>query len=239
MAMLSYQVLIPAFNAEKTLPILLQQLHELPQKPAGILVIDDGSVDSTRAVALAWKAQIFRFAHNQGKGKALRQGFAMLKDDRSADYILCLDADLQHPVSSIPALLQVTEKLHSRFVLGIRKRSSSAMPWSRRLSNSITSTVLSILTGQKIRDSQCGFRLVAKNVLREISLHEDGFQLESEMLLRIGARKIRIDQVSIPTIYNAGGSHIRHLQDTFRFIRLIIKEIGLRCRCSLSSKKQR
>jgi glycosyltransferase involved in cell wall biosynthesis len=237
--MFSYQVLIPAYNAAKTLPVLLRQLEELPQKPAGILIIDDGSTDSTSAVAAAGNARIYRFPRNQGKGRALRQGFDLLRDDQKAGFIVCLDADLQHPVSSIPVLLNEAEKLQSRFIIGVRQRSSSTMPLSRRLSNSITSRVISLLSGQMIRDSQCGFRLVAKNVLREIKLSENGFQLESEMLLRVAARKIRIDQVPIPTIYNSEGSHIHHVLDTTRFILLIFKELGRLLKWNIQSKRQK
>jgi glycosyltransferase involved in cell wall biosynthesis len=237
--MFSYQVLIPAYNAAKTLPAVLRQLEALPQKPSGILVIDDGSTDSTGAVVAGGNAQVHRFSRNQGKGKALRQGFELLRDDQQAEFIVCLDADLQHPVSSIPVMLTAAEKLQSRFMIGVRHRSASSMPLLRRLSNSITSAVISLLSGQKILDSQCGFRLVAKNVLREISLSENGFQLESEMLLRVAARKIRIDQLPIPTIYNSAGSHIHHVQDTVRFIVLITKEIGHRLRWNFQSKRQK
>jgi glycosyltransferase involved in cell wall biosynthesis len=237
--MFSYQVLIPAYNAAKTLPTLLRQLQELPQKPAGILVIDDGSTDSTSALAESGNAQVYRFSRNQGKGKALRQGFDLLRDDQQAGLIICLDADLQHPVNSVPVMLNEAQKLRSRFIIGVRQRSSSTMPLSRRLSNSITSRVISLLCGQKIMDSQCGFRLVAKDVLREISLSENGFQLESEMLLRVAARKIRIDQVPIPTIYNSAASHINHVQDTIRFVFLIIKEIGHRLRWNIPGKRQK
>jgi glycosyltransferase involved in cell wall biosynthesis len=232
----SYQVLIPAYNAGKTLSTLLGQLQELPQKPVNVLVIDDGSDDSTSDLARSVKAQVYRFSHNRGKGRALRQGFSMLMQNQDADYIICMDADLQHPAESIMDLLAAAEKCNSQFVIGVRNRSWSSMPWARRLSNFLTSAVISILTGQKIKDSQCGFRLIAKDVLKEISMREDGFQFESEMLLQIAAKKIEIDQVPIPTIYNAAGSHIHHVQDTLRFILLIIREIGQRVVCSLKSK---
>jgi len=235
--MLSYQVLIPAYNAEKTLAELLRQLRELPQKPVNILVIDDGSKDSTSDIARAAGVQLYRFSHNSGKGRALRQGFSMLQNDCSAEYIICMDADLQHPPACIPDLLTAAEVRASRFVIGTRSRSWSSMPVSRRLSNFLTSMMISMLTGQKLKDSQCGFRLIAKDVLKEISVSQEGFQLESEMLLRIATRKIRIDEVPIPTIYNSAGSHIHHFKDTLRFILLISREIGQRVKCSLKNKK--
>jgi len=237
--MIPYHVLIPAYNAEHTLPILLSQLQKLREKPISILVIDDGSSDATSAVVKEFKVEGFKFPQNRGKGRALRHGFNMLLENTDADYIVCLDADLQHPVSFIPVFINEAENKNSWFVMGYRHQSISVMPWSRILSNFITSQIISGLTGQKIRDSQCGFRLIAKSVLREINLQEDGFQLESEMLLRIATRKIRIDQVAIPTIYNHDNSHIHHFKDTIKFIVLIIKEIGYKLRCSLKNKKQK
>jgi glycosyltransferase involved in cell wall biosynthesis len=237
--MLTYHVLVPAYNAGGTLPILLGQLQNLHDKPEGVLIVDDGSTDATTDIAKQYNADVFRFPQNRGKGRALRQGFTMLLENRNADYIICLDADLQHPVSMIPDFIRTAENKKSRFIIGYRSRSIKLMPWPRILSNFITSRILSFLTGQNIKDSQCGFRLISKEVLKETPLQENGFQLESEMLLRLASRRIRIDQIPVPTIYTRGNSHIHHVQDTIKFISLIIKEIGHRVWYSLKNIKQK
>ena len=102
------------------------------------------------------------------------------------------------------------------------------MPFSRVISNFITSFILSILTKQKILDSQCGFRLIHKNLLKELQLDKNDFQLESEMVLRASEKNIKIHFIPISTIYNTEKSHIRHIEVTFKFIFLIINEIKKR-----------
>ena len=97
------------------------------------------------------------------------------------------------------------------------------MPAHRILSNSITSYILSKLTGQKIEDSQCGYRLIKRKVIEKMELGEDGYQLESEMLLKSAQNDVKIDFVPIPTIYNTEKSHMRNFSDTLKFIRLIVK----------------
>jgi glycosyltransferase involved in cell wall biosynthesis len=237
--MVTYQVLIPAYNAEKTLPVLLRQIQQLAHQPAGVLVIDDGSADGTAAAARSANAQVYRLDTNGGKGRALCRGFEILVNDHAAENIICMDADLQHPAASIPDFLDKVSTCNSRFVIGVRRRSGSGMPLSRRLSNSITSLVLSLLAGQKIKDSQCGFRLIGKDVLAGLSLRQKGFQLESEMLLEVAARKIKIAEVAIPTLYAAEHSHIHHVADTFKFIHFILLTLGQRMICALRNKKRK
>ena len=98
------------------------------------------------------------------------------------------------------------------------------MPFLRVISNRTTSALLSMLTRQKIKDSQCGFRLIQRRVLEDIKLNENGFQLESEFIIEAVKKGYAISFVPIPTIYNQEESNINHLGDTFRFIRLFIKE---------------
>ena len=97
------------------------------------------------------------------------------------------------------------------------------MPASRIVSNTLTSLIISLLIGQPVRDSQCGFRFYSRALLEHFVLSERRFHLESEALLRAGWGKWRIGWVSIPTIYNGSPSAIRHLPDTLNFVQLVLK----------------
>jgi glycosyltransferase involved in cell wall biosynthesis len=223
--MLKYQILIPAFNAANTLPILLEQIEHLVEKPLSILVIDDGSTDKTYEHCTNGRAKILKIEHNRGKGFALKYGIKYLINDSKAEYILFMDADLQHPVSSIPNFIARAEEKGSVFIIGKRNKSIKNMPLHRIISNSITSFIISILSGQKVWDSQCGFRLIHKDVLKKIKMSEDGFQFESEMLIRAAKKNVKLDFIQIPTIYNAEKSYIANFHDTYKFILLIVKEL--------------
>ena len=219
----SYQILIPAYNAGKTLSVLLDELMSMIPAPLGITVVDDGSSDETAMLCRSYPVEIFRNPVNQGKGSALKTGFEAFLTSAQADYLLCMDADLQHPAASISDFLEKAEQTADRFIIGSRKRTAQQMPVHRILSNLLTSRLLSMLTKQKIEDSQCGFRLIHRDVLQKISLLENGFQLESEMLLKAARAGVRISFVPIPTIYAKEKSSMRNLQDTLRFIRLIVR----------------
>jgi len=223
--MIRYNVLIPAYNAEKTISELLSQISVLTQPPDNIIVVDDGSLDKTTQICEKHNVRLIRNVENRGKGYVLKIGFKAFLEDATTEYLLCLDADLQHPVSSVPDFLRVAEEKNSKFVLGVRKDRLKSMPGHRVMSNLLTSHIISWFSGQKIMDSQCGFRLIHRDVLTKIKLTENGYQLESEMLLESAKEGFLIDWVSIPTIYNDEKSYIGNFSDTFRFTRLIFKEL--------------
>jgi len=222
---MKYVILIPAYNAEKTLPQLLRQIGALTVLPDKVFVIDDGSGD--RTVELAKNDNltvVMSLPVNRGKGEALKQGFDLIRRQSDAEFILCMDADLQHPVASVSDFLKAAETSDSRFIIGRRERKSGLMPVHRILSNTITSWMISLLSGQKIPDSQCGFRLIHRKVIERMDLREEGFQLESEMIVRAARLGCRIGSVDIPTVYNGKSSNISNLKDTVRFIRWVMRE---------------
>jgi len=223
--MIRYDVLIPAYNAEKTISELLSQLSTLNQPPQNIIVVDDGSEDKTAQICENHNVRLIRNFKNRGKGDVLKVGFRAFLNDSSSEYLLCLDADLQHPVSSIPDFLATAMDKKSKFVLGVREDRLKSMPGHRVLSNLLTSQMISWFSGQNIADSQCGFRLIHKDVLKIVQLRENGYQLESEMILESAKAGFYIDCVSIPTIYNNEKSYIANFSDTYRFTRLILREI--------------
>lgn len=223
--MIRYDVLIPAYNAETTISELISQLSSLIQPPKNIIVVDDGSQDNTVKICENHIVRVIRNIENRGKGYVLKIGFKTFLEDSSTEYLLCLDADLQHPVSSVPDFLRVAENKQSKFVLGVRKDRLKSMPGHRVLSNLLTSYIISWFSGQDIKDSQCGFRLIHRDLLKKVKLAENGYQLESEMILDSAREGFLIDYVSIPTIYNDEKSYIGNFSDTFRFTRLIFREI--------------
>jgi len=220
-----YIILIPAYNAENSIGNLLDEINTLEIKPSQVIVVDDGSSDKTAMIAEKKDAVLIRLPKNQGKGFALKRGFECAKHLSEIEFILCMDADLQHPVFSIPNFINTANKLNSDFILGNRNKSFKSMPLHRIISNKLTSRIISILTGQIIKDSQCGMRLIRKDILKNIQLSENGFQLESEIIFRIAEQKYRINHVDIPTIYNSEMSNIGNISDTFKFIKLMFKEM--------------
>lgn len=223
--MINYDILIPAYNAQNTISELINQIKNINEIPSRIVVVDDGSIDKTPEIIKNLVNSVIILEENRGKGFALRMGFEDFLNSSESDYLLCIDADLQHPVPYIHKFLHFAEESASEFIIGKRERKFGVMPLLRIISNSTTSLVLSIICNQKIEDSQCGFRLIHRNALEKLSLFEDGFQLESEMIVEAAKKNIKIDFIQIPTIYNGHVSHINHLGDTIRFIRLVFSQL--------------
>jgi len=219
----SVQVLIPAFNAAATLPGLLERLKTM-RELAGVLVVDDGSTDGTGTVAESGGASVIRHDVNRGKGAALRTGFRALLDNGPTDCVVTMDADLQHDVDDIPKLLAARDATKAGIVVGVRKRLGSGMPVLRILSNTLTSILVSTRAGIAIADSQCGYRLIGSEVLRSVESESDGFEAETEILIRAAAKGFSIVGVPVKTLYGGEHSHMTHWATTKRFIRTLLKE---------------
>jgi glycosyltransferase involved in cell wall biosynthesis len=219
---LNVLVAIPAFNAEKTLPRLVAQLKEIPQV-SSVLVVDDGSSDDTAEVARKSGATVISFRTNFGKGASLKTAFryAIAK---SYDYLITMDADLQHEISTIPAMIETVVEEGVDLVIGSRRKDSEAMPFDRLLSNRLTSIVTSLLCNRLVEDSQCGFRVLKVKALESLKLDCDKFDLETEILIRASRYGFKITSHPIPSVYSSKGkSHVNRFVDTCRFLRLMWK----------------
>lgn len=216
-------VLIPAYNAESSIPGLLCHLTEYISPPS-IYVVDDGSTDRTADVARAMGAHVLRQSKNSGKGAALKKGFETFLSLNGSEAVITMDADLQHSPSDVPAFLDARKRRGANIVVGYRRRRNSPMPLSRRMSNSITSWLTTARTGIPILDSQCGFRLIGREVLEAISIESNGYEAETEILIKAARHGFRIEFLPIQTIYSNEKSHITHFRTTKQFLQTLLRE---------------
>lgn len=221
-------ILIPVYNSPQHLPELLKRIAATQQTESGwrfsVLIVDDGSRPPLGELAVeGLEIHSIRHPQNRGKGAALRSGFQHFLRQKEIAAVISLDADLQHPPEYIPEFLRAFERSAGDLIIGFRQRDPKVMPLHRILSNFLTSRMISGLIGQKVSDSQCGFRLYSRKVLQSVVPRENRFHLESEFVIRSGWQGFRIVGVAIPTIYNGAPSAIRHIPDTINFIALICK----------------
>jgi hypothetical protein len=104
------------------------------------------------------------------------------------------------------------------------------MPFVRVLTNRLMSLLLSLVTKQNIPDTQCGFRLVKKELLEKVNLVTSKYEMESEILIKASRRGFKIRSVPIKTIYGNEKSQINPFVDTFRFLRLLVRDLLRRIR---------
>ncbi len=212
---------IPAKDAAGTVAAVVEGLRAV-RHDIQVIVVDDGSSDATGDRARDAGARVLRHEVNRGKGAALQAGFDAAVE-AGADVVLALDADGQHPPSAAPGLLTAVER--TDVVVGSRNADRRGMPWLRRVTNDVTSWWVSRLAGQRIEDSQSGYRAIRADVIRRVRPASTRFEYESEFLVAAARAGFRIGSAPIPTLYNAPGSHINPLRDTMRFIRFVWRHL--------------
>ena len=204
--------LIAAFNEEATVASVVEGVRRMVPD---VVVVDDGSSDRTGGCAAAAGATVVRHGQNRGKGAAIRTGLAHVL---AAPYthVLFIDADLQHDPGDISRLLSAGERAGYDLVIAERAFVKGAMPTARFYSNRIGSRILSQFIGLEIADSQSGFRLVRSECLRALRLTSTGYEIETEMLIKLARRHASICRVSIAARYDGSRSRLRSFRDTFR-----------------------
>ena len=186
-----------------------------------VLVVDDGSSDETSTVAEAAGATVLRQVPNQGKGAALRAGFARAIAD-GVLAVVTLDGDGQHDPAELPGFLEA-ERVHPVELI-VGKRDFGRMPLVRRLSNVLGTLLLSAAVGRWIPDNQSGYRLVGRRLMAEmLASREDGFAFEVEMIAVCLREGWPIRWVPITTIYGDERSHIRPLHHLREFMAVAVR----------------
>ena len=216
-----FAVIIPALNAERTIArVVVDARKELEP----VLVVDDGSRDATGEVARAVGATVLRHDVNRGKGGALKTGFAWALA-QGFDGVITLDADGQHLAGEIPKFLEEREESGADLIIGGRAHLFDGMLPRRRNANRFSAAAISWSAGVRITDSQSGFRFYSARLLREVELRTDGFDMESEVIVRAGRQGLAIVTIPIELGFIDGiaTSHYKPLKDTLRIAWAVVR----------------
>ena len=210
-------IIIPVYNPPQTFLTLLGAIRSITSIP--IIIIDDGSHQSIKIVADFPYVKILKNHTNQGKGYSLIKGFHYAFN-HGYTHGITLDADSQHDPIFIPQFLAVDTKIS--IVYGKRNFNEN-MPFFRKLSNLLTSKIVTIIGHQSVFDSQCGYRRYRlEDVCKEI-FYEKGYQFETEVLIKLLRNGFGIYHIDISTIYAGEHSAVSYSYDTFKFIKMLIK----------------
>jgi len=214
-------VVIPTYNEAREIGKLV---NEIRRQNLTVLVIDDGSSDNTQELARKNGAEVLRNETNLGKGASLIRGFDYALEN-NFDAVITMDGDGQHLPQDLPAFVRLAQDSDAAIIIGNRMGKTKAMPVIRVLTNRFMSWLISIVAGQEIPDSQCGYRLIKKEILREVRFQTRRFEAESEILIKAARLGFKIGSVPIRTVYSTEKSRINPVVDTLRFIRFIIGEL--------------
>ena len=215
-------------NVEALIPAYLEELHiaDVVRRTRTyleqVIVIDDASTDATSTKAIREGACVLRHEINRGKGAAIKTGFKDLMN-RDIQYVIILDGDGQHCPEEIPLFLEEAQKSNAPFLLGNRMENVTLMPLIRKLTNQLMSAQISRVCGQSIPDTQCGFRMIHRDLIPHLFCETNGYDYETEMILIASLKGFKITPVPVSTVYSNEISKIHPVKDTLRFLKLMAK----------------
>jgi glycosyltransferase involved in cell wall biosynthesis len=210
-----------AYNEEKYIGTMVLSARRFVDE---VIVVDDGSADNTAEIARLAGATVIRHEKNLGKGASVQNLLDEAKK-KKPDVLVLIDADAQHDPGEIP---QLVKPIHNGFdlVIGSRKAEDSKTPAYRRIGQKILLFSTRVLSGAKVTDSESGFRALSGKAIAEISLTENGFAVETEMIARAAANGLKITEVPVSNIYTKDGSTLNPMVHGFGVLGRIITMIS-------------
>jgi glycosyltransferase involved in cell wall biosynthesis len=211
---------IPAYQDEKHIGDIARRTRE---RLDHVLVVDDGSTDQTSQRAREAGAEVVVHAQNQGKGEAIKTGLAHFSgQDRQITWVVLLDSDGQHLPEEIDRfLLAAASVTRPTFFIGNRMDDVARMPFVRRVVNRYMSSEISRVCGQRIPDTQCGYRMLHRQLIPDMLGGGHRFDYETEALIISSRKGYRIESVPITTVYTDQVSKIHPARDALRFFKLM------------------
>ena len=201
MALLS--IVIPVYNEQHTVAALIEAVLAAPLPVTierELIVVDDCSTDGTAQALLAFagnsRVRTFRQTVNQGKGAALRRGFA----EAGGDYVVVQDADLEYDPREYVKLLEPVLAGKADVVYGSRFAGSEAhrvLFFWHYVGNRVLTLLSNAVTNLNLTDMETCYKLFRADVLRRIELRESRFGFEPEITAKVARLGVRIYEVGI------------------------------------------
>ena len=200
--MVNLVAVIPAYNEEEALPEVISKTLKYVDR---VIIVNDGSDDKTAEVAMEAGAEVINHSTNLGKGEALKSGFKVIKEDA---IIITIDGDGQHNPDEIPDLVKPIIESGADLVNGSRYMNGPEenTPAYRRVGQKVLDIATNISAGIKITDSQSGFRAFSPKSRDCFRFKDNGFGIESEMLVDAAEAGLKIVEVPITVRYDVDGS---------------------------------
>ena len=211
-------IVVPAYNESEVIGLVLDELHK--QNYRNIIVVDDGSTDSTYLKTKEKDVVILRHMLNRGKGAAVKTGIEAAKI-LQADQIVTFDADGQHEPKDIKKALTLLEKYD--VVLGKRDFLEKHIPLLKKIGNFFGNLITWLVYGLWVADSQSGMRAYSRKAISLIETMADRYNYDSEIMREIIRNKLSYIEMPIHVRYTEYSQKKANRQSYSSALRTVIK----------------
>jgi glycosyltransferase involved in cell wall biosynthesis len=225
-------VVVPAYQAARHLRRVLERVLGVPALAVDrVVVVNDGSSDDTRAVALAMRdvdgrVEVVQRAMNGGYGAAMKDGLARASET-DPDVVACVHADGQYSPESLPALIRELAARRLDVLQGSRIASGTAlsggMPLYKYAANAVLNRIENRTLGLSMTDYHSGYLLYGRRALRTLGFARlsDSFDFDLEVIASARARGLTVGEAPVPTHYGDEISHLSPLTYGLRVLRVM------------------
>ncbi|MBW3545436.1 MAG: DUF2062 domain-containing protein [Bacteroidetes bacterium] len=213
-------VIIPTYNNGGTLQHVIESVLQYTDN---VIVVNDGATDNTEAIlaSLEGAIQIVRHPQNRGKGMALRNGFAYALE-QGYDHAITIDSDAQHFAEDLPLFLAELESTPDTLVIGARNMEQANVPGKSSFGNKFSNFWFWVETGNKLTDTQSGYRLYPIRKMAGIRYRTSLFEFEIEAIVKAAWRGIPVKNIPIQVHYEPGKQRITHFRPMRDFTRISV-----------------
>lgn len=213
-------IVVPTYNNAGT---LRRVISEILDYSSDIIVVNDGSTDSTKDVLNAFSSSIHLVSYdkNRGKGTALKLGF-MKAIELGYDYAITIDADGQHYPSDIPLFVRAIVENSGALIIGRRDLSNVDINGKSAFANKFSNFWFAVQTGRKLADTQTGYRAYPLKHLRGLGILTSRYEAELELLVFSAWNGVKIISIPIKVYYPPQSERVSHFKPALDFTRISI-----------------
>ena len=213
-------VVIPTYNNATTLQSVIDSVFLYAKN---VLVVNDGATDATNQILKIYESKIVVIDNvvNKGKGFSIRKAMNYAQEN-GYSYMITLDSDGQHFAEDIPSFIKEIADNGDALIVGSRDMGSDNVPGKSSFGHKFSNFWYWAETGEKLADTQSGYRLYPVELMKNINFFTNRFEFEVEVLIRSNWNDIVVKTIPINIFYAEGDKRITHFRPSVDFTRISI-----------------